>query len=284
MPTASRVDVYRVPNRTAVAALEDIEQCVREEEALQDELQAALNNVARITSALEGARSKLDIARQSRIPQLNDDLIATIIDCLRPDLPYFDSPSSRGLRRIGYDYPFFASLCLVARCWLHPARKVLYQTIPDFSRSKESFRAFSNTIMSVPEVRPYVRLVDTSLTHHYGSGLLELVTLLPRCLLFVSRLYWHPNAGFKDSLDALLCTQSLVGLHSIDFPWSMTQWKRGLEHWSSLKSLGLFNSFLSLPSYGSDFDAASFLPSLRNLRLQHVDVGFPPLPQTHYTR
>jgi hypothetical protein len=72
---------------------------------------------------------------------------------------------------------FLASLCLVSKMWLTPARRSLYRVIPFFQGDRESkSRLFSRTIREVAELRAYVRILCIAF-----PSMIDIVPLLLRC-------------------------------------------------------------------------------------------------------
>jgi hypothetical protein len=198
-------------------------------------------------------------------PLLNGDILESLFEYLDPrslfssESLYFDR-----IRDVDRDYTFLASLCLVSRSWLVPAQRLLYRVIPILEYYPPRLFSFYATISGNSRIRPYVRRLHALLLIKWRETL-EMVALLPRCLLFVRGLHWR-NSDVAEELPILDSCAHL----SLESPisWSDTLWTSGF--WLRLESLHLRGD-ISAPVGAQD--QRECLPSLRKLVLSELQTS-----------
>jgi hypothetical protein len=116
------------------------------------------------------------------IPQLNGDVIETIVEHIHPEIP-FGSPDFD----INADWkkrPFqvFASLCLVSRSWLPLARRHLFRVLPPFDSQSQDFTSFFQCIEKYPELRSHILRLHAYL-RYFDERLLTSIRSFSQCVI-----------------------------------------------------------------------------------------------------
>jgi hypothetical protein len=141
--------------------------------------------VAALFNADKRIRSSKNVSRKT--PSLNQDVVEAICDAMKPkdiDLMTFSWADGSEQR----DNRFFASLCLVSKLWLAPARRILYSVLMDQKPSRpDAADRILLTLESVPITRTYVHRLylreETQYSEPFLERVLELIPLLPQCTL-----------------------------------------------------------------------------------------------------
>jgi hypothetical protein len=199
---------------------------------------------------------------ETLIPPINVDVIATILEHLESDVQSTESPEFGVRREFGWrETGFLASLCLVCRDWLIPARKTLYRVIP--FRNDDSSTLFASTMLHYPELRHYIHRL------YICTGLLlDIIPLLPRCA--VTCIPFNVNTPLPDTL---LTTTPLSVLYLRNFAYSTKQWMVAFKHWINLQELGIIFYTPNLPLHYGDLEDQYHLRSLRILKLKNLSYG-----------
>jgi hypothetical protein len=180
------------------------------------------------------------------------------------------------------DGTFFASLCLVSRLWLGPARRILYRVIRHLEQCPVSLKKLHSTIKGNPTVRPFVRYLKTTLDENYGM-MLEIMGLLPSCSF---SLHWA--FGCKASItngDIPLASVTYLRLSDSE-AWTKRDWAVALTQLCRLESLYLPDPKDVFSVYIASQDVHQFLPSLSRLAFSDMWKSFvipPTCPNTLHT-
>jgi hypothetical protein len=220
--------------------------------------------------------------RTSAIPNLPEDAVELILAYRFPDIP-FDSPDFDPNDQYRSDAQYKAAvepLCLVARSWLNPARRVLYRTITEYYNNGTTGQLLWNTIMNFPHIRPYIRRMyfQTKVLKAFFQGF---STLLPCCTILFCEASSGAGGvellGQSDSLGYLRAGSGGSGAIISSHVWSS-----GFENWTRLQVLEFSGDPSDYPK-DPETEGICLLPALRVLKYRRIHSRIPIPPTTPNT-
>jgi hypothetical protein len=215
-------------------------------------------------------------------PQLSGDIVETIVSHV--EIPH-DSPHFSLLEDWkNRPYCFLATLCLVSKLWLTPARRQLYRVIPPFDIPGHDYSSFFTTVQKYEGVRSHIRRLHINLrTSEHGHSLRD--ELMLKCIPSFPRCSVIANTSDDDIplVEELMTLDSLAVLYisAVRCHSPRKDWETTFQRWPSLQRLRINQNPKEFPQWApaNILSAESIqLPSLRVLMLSAMDKkwAFPP--------